>query len=270
MMRAALLVMMALMSAAALEPSPPRAELAASIGGEVLHANSIEVLGLVLRDVVTTPRMDGGILRFTQAQARAYGGTASGAVLVDLRSQATRDWMGYQGYLEIHDWDVGAVAKALGANSDMGSGTITGWLEWELPGQTRDRFTARGELTIAHGTLVQFPLLANLLLGDLSPERGKDHLSMRFEIRDDQVHLLRAQLTTPVANLGIRGTISLDGELHLLVSPHLTLQWVGRIPGPGSALAGWLGDVSARVARTVVRGHIARPVIVPNPFAQLD
>ncbi len=269
-MRCVILVMMALGTLTAMDHGPARAELAASIGGEVLHANSIEVLGLVLRDVVTTPSMDGGILRFSQAQARAYGGTASGAVLVDLRPQATRGWMGYQGYLEIHNWDVGAVAKALGANSDVGSGTITGWLEWELPGQTRNRFTARGELTIANGTLVQFPLLANLLLGDLSPERGKDRLTMRFEIRDDQVHLLRAQLTTPVANLGIRGTIGLDGQLRLLVSPHLTLQWVGRIPGPGSTLAGWLGDVSARVARTVVRGHIARPVIVPNPFAQLD
>ncbi len=241
-------------------PTEAKPQDIALIAGDVLHANALEFLGLTFRDVVAKPGYSGGELRFDDCHARAYGGNVTGALAVTLQDGV------YTARFEVTDCDVAAVVRQFGSPPDNFAGRLSGWIELHMPAGRVDLLIGRGEITVSNGTLVQLPLLANLLIGDPQSTRGKDRFEARFELRDNRIQVLNAKLISPAAKIAMKGTIGFDGDLRLLLAPKFSFDLVDQVPGLGGVVAPFLGSLTARVARAVVRGQITRPVIVLNPF----
>lgn len=255
-MRAALLAACSLLAAA--EP----AGLLPRVDGEVVHADLVEIGPLTLRDVVAHPSMRGGELLFTDCQAHAYLGTVSGLVGIgtaDGRIRARIDLAGA---------DLDKIVRQFGANPDGMAGRIDGWVELTMPSDRPDLLTGRGALRIAQASLMQLPLLASLLVGDPTAGRNQDAFEALFELRDGQVRLTRALLTSPSARVEIQGTVDYDGEVNLLLTPAFTFQLVDRVWGIGPLVAPVLSLASSKIARAVLRGQISSPVLVIDPFGR--
>lgn len=252
-------------ASAAEEPEPPLAEQwPMRIGGEVLHANTLEFAGLAFRDVVARPRFDGRVLSFLGCEATAYDGRVGAEVHIDL------DNGDYHVRCEFSGIDLGTVVAAFGGNNANVAGVAAGWLELDIPTRRAGSITGRGEVQVASASLVQLPLLANLLIGDPSSSKGQDSASARFECREGQIHVLAGRLVSPAARIAIKGTIGFDGDLRLYLIPRFKFDLIDQFPGLGPIVAPLLSSVTSRVARALIRGQITKPVMVINPFLRDD
>lgn len=242
--------------------APLPAAASARIAGEVLHANTLEVVGLAFRDVTARPLLADGVFAFTDIEAKAYRGRISGRYAIRFNTD------GDNGDLRIHDChfdfssvDIGFLARSLGATSDQLAGRLDGWFELTIPIGNPGGLRGKGELTISEATLVQLPLLVNLLAGNPTAARGKDRLNARFEIRNQRVQVLWARLESPAADLAAEGHIGFDGSLDLQIAPRLSFSGLDRVPLLGRWMAGGLSFLSNRVARASLRGHVGQPQI---------
>jgi hypothetical protein len=226
----------------------------------VLHANTLEFLGLTFRDVVTRPLYRGTTLSFSECQARAYGGTITGTIDLDVKEAV------YSCRLEVREVAIGTIMREFGGNNAGVAGTLAGWIELTVPAGKPEQMHGKGELTITKGSMVQLPLLANLLIGDPSGHKGQDSLTARFEFRDGQAQVLDARLMSPAASIFIHGAIGFDGDLRLFLVPKFKFDLVDQFPGLGPLVAPLLSSVTSRVARALVRGQVTKPVLVINPF----
>ena len=235
------------------------------VSGEVLHANTVEFGLLSFRDVVTRPELHGRQMVFDRCQGKAYGGMVYGALTVDLPPEERQDASTiYHGHFDLHNADLSTVLHQLGGNQENLGGTISGELEFSLPGDHPEQLTGRGELTITNASLVQLPVLANLLVGDPGGAKGQDKLEMRFELGDGRLSLVFARIESPAAQISISGHIGYDGDLHLQIEPTFANKLTDALTG---GIATWiLNPLTRRAARFLVRGQITHPVLVSDPF----
>ncbi len=260
-------------TAPAAAPATSTAAYTARISGEVLHANTLEFAGLAFRDVVAKPLYAGTTLSFTECQATAYGGKVTGHVelLMDVdangeKTEAAKDGGSYHCHFEVDGVDLGTLLSEFGGNNANVDGVVAGWIDLEIPARHPQLMTGRGELAIAKGSLVQLPLLANLLIGDPSNSKGQDSAMARFEFRDSQIQVLVARLSSPACKIAIKGTVGFDGDLRLYLIPKFKFDLIDQFPGLGPIVAPLLSSVTSRVARALIRGQITKPVLVINPF----
>jgi hypothetical protein len=158
-------------AASAGEPGLP-APASAAIDGDVLHANTLEFLGLTFRDVVAKPVYASGRLQFNDLEAKAYRGRVTGSYAIDL----TGDRRSHLCDFEFTGLDLATLARSLGATNEQLAGRVDGWLTLEIPIGDPARMKGRGEIRISEGTLVQLPLLVSFLAGNPAAARGKDSL----------------------------------------------------------------------------------------------
>jgi hypothetical protein len=242
----------------------PAVSYSTKISGEVLHANTLEFAGLAFRDVVATPRYSGQSLSFLDCQATAYGGKVTGSVELNLATGV------YHCHCRISEIDLGTVLSEFGGNNANVTGIVSGWANFDIPARHVAAMTGKGEITVTHGSLVQLPLLANLLVGDPSNSKGKDSASASFEFRVEQISILSGQLNSPACKIAIRGNVGFDGNLHLLLTPWFKFNLVDGVPGLGPIVAPMLSSMSSRVARAILRGQITHPILVINPFVHKE
>jgi hypothetical protein len=259
----ALAVLGLLLSACCQPPALTAGEapLAPRIDGEVLHADTLEFAGMTLRDVVARPRLADGVLTFADCRAKAYGGTVTGWYAIRIGSPGQPPE--HRCHLELVDADLATLARANGTTSQDISGRIAGWFELNIPTDQPERMTGRGELRITAASLVQLPLLVSLLASDPLSGRDRDQVEARFEIRAGRIEVLWAKLTSPAADLTARGSIDFDGNLRLVVAPKLPFRLIDSVPVLGPVMAGGLSHLTSSVSRTLIRGQITRPVVIP-------
>jgi hypothetical protein len=234
--------------------------LVAAVEGEILHADTIEVAGFRLRDVVATPRMLGRELQFAQIQAKAYGGNLTGIVAVGLDDELVR------ARLDLAQVDLDRVLREWRGNPSSLVGGVSGWIEFTMPSGRPDQINGRGHLRLDGGNLLQLPMLALLLAGDPTASKNQDVLDMPFELKDGRIHIQAGTLASPSASLQFTGTIGIDGSLRLLVVPTFAFNLVDRIWGIGTLVTPVLTMASSQLARAAVRGRLSEPVIVLDPF----
>jgi hypothetical protein len=257
---AALLLCIAASAGEAGLPAPA----SAAIEGEVLHANTLEFLGLNFRDVVAKPVYTAGSLQFNDLEAKAYRGRVSGSYAIDL----TGDRRSHRCNFEFIGLDLATLARSLGATNEQLGGRVDGWLTLDIPVGDPARMKGRGEIRISEGTLVQLPLLVSFLAGNPSAARGKDSLIARFEMRGGSVRLLWAQVESQAVRLLAQGRISYDGRLEIEISPRLPFAVIDRVPLLGGLMASGLSRLTGNVTRAYVRGHVSQPVIVVNALGK--
>lgn len=232
------------------------------VDGEVVHADLVEIGPLTLRDAVGRPEIKDRELVFSGCQARAYLGTVTGLVAIGLADGLVR------ARIDLAGGDLDKIVRQFGANPDGLVGRVDGWLEFTVPGDRPDLLAGRGAITVSKASLVQLPLLATLLVGDPAAARGQDLFEATFEIREGRVRIGRALLTSPSAKVEVKGTVGLDGECNLLLSPAFSFQLVDRVWGIGPLVAPMLSLASSKVARAVLRGQLSDPVLVIDPFGR--
>lgn len=261
---AALVLAVAAVAAPAADEQPP-VTYNASIAGEVLHANTLEFAGLAFRDVVTKPLYHDRVLSFSDCQATAYGGRITGSVELNLDTGV------YHCHCEAQDVDLGTVLSEFGGNNSGITGTVSGWADLDIPARRPELMKGRGEIDVAKGSMVQLPLLANLLIGDPSSTKGQDSANARFECSGDgQIHVLVGRLNSPACRIAIKGAIGFDGDLRLYLIPRFKFDLIDQFPGLGPVVAPLLSSVTSRVARALIRGQVTKPVMVINPFLKED
>lgn len=256
-MRAVLLAA-ACTACAAAEP----AALYPRVDGEVVHADLVEIGPLTLRDVVAHPSSRDGELVFDDCQARAYLGRVTGLVGIGMADGRIR------ARIDVTGADLDKIVRQFGANPDGLAGRVEGWIEFAMPSDRPDLLTGRGALRITQGSLMQLPLLTSLLVGDPTAGRNQDTFEAIIELRDGQIRMTRARLTSPSARVEIQGSIDFDGEVNLLLTPAFTFQLVDRVWGIGPLVAPVLSLASSKIARAVLRGQISNPILVIDPFGR--
>lgn len=264
-MRVLALVVLATLATAgeaALPAAVPPPVYTAAVTGEVLHANVLRVLGLVLYDVQAAPRLADGVLTFAACQALAYGGALAGEVSVDLASGVQR----YQ--LALKGADLAAFLREFSGLDDGTSGVVDLTLDLTVPPGEALGMTGRGTIVIKEANLLRIGLLASLLVGSVQSAGSQDSASARFEFAGGRVRLDGAYVATPDALFRLRGSVGLDGNLDLLVLPRAQFGALRAIWGLGDLLAIGLRSLGSRVARARIRGHISRPVVVLDPFGE--
>lgn len=262
-MRAAALVLLGAAWAAGGEAQLPSLATA-TIDGEVLHANTLEVAGLAFRDVTARPRYAEGRLGFLDVEAKAYRGRITGWYVIDLAGEQRS----HRCEFHVAGVDLGTLARSLGATSEQLGGRLDGWFEMRLPIGEGQGISGRGQLDITDGTLVQLPLLVNFLAGNPMAARGKDRLTARFQLRDGGIDILWLRLESPAIQLAAQGRIGYDGRIQIEIAPRLSFDLIGKIPILGGWAASGLSRLAGRVARAYVRGHVSQPVIVVNAFGK--
>ena len=238
------------------------------VSGEVLHANTVEFWMLSFRDVVTRPELRGRQLVFDRSQGKAYGGMVYGWLAVDLPKEDTdKDQpVSYRAHFDVARVDLATLLRQLGGNAQNLSGEVGGWIDLTLTSDRPEAMTGRGELSIRKGSLVQLPVLANLLVGDPGASRGQDRLDTRFELGEGRITLVFARLDSPAAKLEISGNVGFDGELRLQIEPTFTNRLTNALTGGIAELL--LNPLTRRAARVSVRGQITHPVLVSDPFGR--
>lgn len=251
----------------------PAGDLVATIDGEAIHLNELVIGPLLLNDVAARPSLVDRVLRFNDCQAACYGGQLRGSIALDLVNNRTHV------IATVDNVDLAALLAGLGTTSDGYTGRVDGRLDVSFPTDDARKLEGRARLKISDGNLVEMSFLTNLLVGNVGNVRDQDSAEVTAEFRrpadpgdgraprDSIIRLSSVRVTMPKGIVLITGTISLDGDLRLLVVPRigggvLSQVWfVGKWFGAALALA------SSRVARVVVRGTITRPAVVLNPFA---
>jgi hypothetical protein len=258
-MRAAVLLALAALLASAEETAPA---LRAAIDGEVLHANRLAYLGLEFHDVVATPSLRGDVLTFADCSAKAYGGTATATISIDL----ARNVQTYR--LDVKDIDLVPLIAQFTGGGDGTRGRLDGWVELAVPADGGiDAITGTGELTVRDGDLLRLGLLSSLLIGDPTSDAGSDTARTRLAIGHGRLRLKGAAIRSPGALVKLRGSIGFDGSLDLVVIPYPEFAWLQIVPGIGDGVAWLLSNTSSRLARATIRGQLNNPAVVVNPFA---
>lgn len=236
-----------------------------TVEGEVLHANTLEVLGLAFRDIIAKPRYRAGRLEFLGVEAKAYRGRANGWYTIDLLPDARGERWHRCGF-ELAALDLATLARSLGSTNDQLAGRIDGWFELALPIGVHEGVGGRGQIDIVDGTLVQLPVLVSFLAGNPAAARGKDRLTARFRIRDGGVDILWLRLDSPAIQLAAQGRIGFDGRLEIEISPRLPFELLRTLPLLGTWAATGLSRLTGNVTRAYVRGHVSQPVVVVDAF----
>ncbi len=235
------------------------------IDGQVLHANTVEFAPLTFRDVVVTPRLDGRILRFKECRASAYGGTITSREIATNLADGS-----YRCDFAAAGCDLAAGLREISGNIENLSGQVDGQIEFTIQADRPDLLTGQGRLVISKGSLVQLSLLTNLLVGDPGAAKGQDTLTIDFELRDQQIHIIQGRLDSPAAQILISGTIGFDGQLKILLVPRLAFKLVDQIPGLGTLFTPILSTVGTHAGRVLVRGQITKPILVADPFGRQE
>ena len=234
----------------------------AAIDGEVLHVNTLELAWFKLSDVATRPVLANRVMTFNDCRATAYGGTVTGTVIVDYDKNT------HHCQLDLAQIDLTALLIDLGVDADNISGKVSGHLDLIIPAASPDKLTGRGVLAVKDGNLVEMSFLTYLLVGDVTNARGQDTAEAVFEVGNSTVTITGANVGLPKGRLLLSGTVKLDGGLNLLVIPRVNGGLLGEVWLVGKWFGSALAFASSRVARVVVHGHISKPVIVLNPFAE--
>jgi hypothetical protein len=236
-------------------------DLVATIEGEAIHANELTIAGLILNDVAALPALANQVLTFSGCQATLYGGTVKGTIAMDFTAARVRIVADLAGV------DLAGLLQGLGSSSESYSGRVSGRLDLTFPLGRPNEAQGHGRLEIVDGNLVELSFLTNLLVGDVANVRGQDNAEASFDVRDGQVVLSSARVTLPKGTVLVSGSISLEGDLRLLVIPRVSGGLLSQVWVVGKWFGAALAVASSRVARVVVRGNITRPVVVLNPFA---
>jgi hypothetical protein len=240
----------------------------ARVDGEAIHADAIEIGRLALSDASAKPQFANQILTLADCRANAYGGTVTGTITIDLHTNVNRTRCD----LKLTGLDLGAVVAELGGSADNLAGRLTASIDISFPNGKVEEAVGHGNLAIKDGNLVELSWLTNLLVGDLSNTRGQDVAEAGFIIGgndgDGVIRITHATITLPKTRILLSGTVNLAGELRLLVIPHVTGGLLGELWLVGKVIGNVLSFTSSRVARAVVRGHVSKPVVVINPFAE--
>lgn len=261
---AALLVLGGAWLAAADAPLPSLST--ASIDGEVMHANTLEVAGMAFRDVTARPRYANGRLGFLDIEAKAYRGRIDGWYVIEMAGEQRS----HRCEFRVAGIDLATLLRSVGSTNDQIGGRMDGWFELEIPISDSEHrgITGRGQIDIADATLVQLPLLVNFLAGNPAAARGKDRLSARFQMRDGGIDILWLRLESPAIRLAAQGRIGYDGKLQIEIAPRLPFDLLSKIPLLGGWAASGLSRLTSRVTRAYVRGHYSQPVIVIDAFGK--
>ncbi len=240
--------------------NPPPAPYVTRISGNVLHANTLEFDGLAFRDVVAKPLYEGDILDFSDCQATAYGGQVTGSIQLNLITGS------YHCHCEVIDVDLGTVLSEFGGNNANVAGVISGRAEFDIPASHPELMTGNGELTVTKASLVQLPLLTNLLIGDPGGSKSRDTASAHFELADERINISGGKLNSPACKISFNGYIGFDGDLRINLIPYFKFNIVSDIPGLGSLVAPLLSTASSKVGRALIRRQLTKPVLIINPF----
>jgi AsmA-like C-terminal region len=234
----------------------------ASIAGEIIHTNEMDIGSLKLTDVVSRPEFRDNVLTFHECQARVFGGIARGTLTIDFTAKTVRI------VANVEQAALSTLLSAYGGNAEAYSGLINGEIDLSFPLNKLEDASGRGSLKISNGNLIELSFLINLLVGDVSNVRDQDTAEANFEINAGTIRLSSARVVMPKGILLISGTILFDGSLRLLVIPRLSGGLLGQVWFVGKWFGSAMAFASSHVARAVVRGTLSRPVVVINPFAQ--
>lgn len=234
--------------------------LVVEVSGEVLHADTIDVAGFRLRDVVATPRTEGDELQFSEIHAKAYGGTATGIVGFTIGGSQIR------ARIDLKDVDLNDILSQWRGNPAGLVGKVSGWIAFTMPADRPDQIHGSGALHVEQANLLQLPLLAVLLAGDPTAGRNVDVLDLPFLLTDGMIHIQEGQLASPSAGVRFTGSIGIDGSLNLALVPTFSFNLLDRIWGVGTLMTPVLSIASSRLARAVLRGRLSEPVLILDPF----
>jgi len=229
--------------------------------GRGLHANAVQVLGMLFTDVVGDLSLQDRLLSATNIRARAYGGEVRAHLSV------TEDET-VQINLAFEDLDIADFIRRVGRTESDFYGRADGDVELVFPKGAVATLHGSGQVRFRDATLASMPGIAKLLIGD-PVDGGKDQGSVDFRIDGGMVLLDRIKIDNPSLHLRGSGTIGFDGETDIVLLPN-TRPWVFEpvrwIPGVGHGWDAVWGLINESLGPLHIEGHIRDPSVFFRPW----
>jgi AsmA protein len=188
--------------------------------------------GLAIRDFDLAYRLENNVLSISRLNGNLAKGNFANSARIDLG----RSPLVYQGRIDLKDIQAEPFMRAfLPKYADMVSGALSFELDASghgtLPDTIKRSLNGKGSLAIANGRLANFPLVQNLatFIGiEELRELGFSQAGGSFTITDGRLSL-NSEIKGGEVRMTPKGTVGLDGELDLSLSPRLSPQLSGRL-----------------------------------------
>ncbi len=165
--------------------------------------------------------LDRDTLRVGNLDARFYGGTLRGSVAAHLSEPG-----GFLVQLRATDVSLGDLLRKDLPRDEPISGALDFALDFRSPSGDVADMEGRGEVRIRDGQLFALPGMRAILsvLGSVTPLNVPRFrtAAMDFDVRGEDLEVSRFHLGTAVNDVFARGTVSIYGDLDLVVEPLVT------------------------------------------------
>jgi len=233
---------------------------AARVDGEILHADNVVFRGLRFGDVAAVPHYEAQTIRFTDLEARAYGGRVTGTLSVALDDGSVAlD-------LQLQDWDLGRFMRRYADSDAELEGRIDGRVQLRVPAAQWTRASGSARLTLREGAVVDVSGLARLIAGNPQTGQRSDSGEAEIRIEDGVLHIRSAHIDNVAYRIEAQGRIDAEGRVDVTVSPFARLEHFRAVPGLGDLAKAMLSPLSGRLARFTIEGPISDPEFDASPF----
>ncbi len=222
-----------------------------AIHGDIIHADTLSLLGFECIDLSAVPSMDDGVVTLTQLRATLYGGTITGTASYDVNTDT------FSCSVELQKISLNQLIRRYIESEDDTKGTLSGFVSLTIPHGELTLATGSGSVFMENGSLIYLPAVTAFLLGETHPIRGLDRGKILFTFHDNLVEFTKIRLYNPSVKVKGHGSISFDGNTNITLKPLSLGTGANNIPILGPLFKSWVTNLSRHLVRINIVGHIS-------------
>jgi hypothetical protein len=189
--------------------------------GAVLGAQ-LTVFDRFFQDLSLNIEYDPNFLRLSGIESRLYAGRMRGSIDVHLAEPGA-----FRVQVRAEEVELGEMLERDMRKDDRLSGKVAMSLEFESPSGELEDIRGRGQVRVTEGQLFKIPGMRSILavIGRVTPLNDEVRFreaEVEFDLDGELFRIHSYLLSTPVNDIRGRGTISLYGDLDLVVEPQVT------------------------------------------------